>query len=64
MKRKANDKRNIGVNFLADNECIIRMWMPLAKKVAIKINDGKSLPLEKALHGYWELSTKKIKPGD
>ena len=64
MKEIKKDRRNIGINFISDKQAAIRIWSPLSEKVEFSIIDGKSLKLDKAEKGYWELTTGKINPGD
>lgn len=55
-------KRNIGINFKEDQTAEIRFWAPEAQQAALKMAD-QTLPLEKKDFGYWELSTKAVRPG-
>lgn len=54
---------NPGINFEAGGTAIISFWSPEAEKVEIQAPGGL-LPLNKADHGYWELRTALIQPGD
>ncbi len=53
-----------GVRFNSKGEAEIVLWSPLAKEPAVVINENEQLPLEKSDFGYWQLNTRKIKPGD
>lgn len=55
------DRRSIGVNLRENGEADISIWAPLAKTVNVVIND-QVIDLHNE-HGYWKLTTTKIKEG-
>lgn len=57
-------RRTIGVNFLNDGTAEIKLWAPLLKHAAIRVNDETAIDLDKQQFGYWGLNTPEIKPGD
>ena len=58
-------RRTLGVTFTADQQANVVVWAPLAKEVAISINDQSVyLPLTNDSSGYWQLTTDQLKPGD
>ena len=58
------DKRNIGVNFNHSADAMVRVWAPLAEKVALKVEDQEPIYLHNNNDGYFSLVTSAIKPGD
>ncbi|TDQ10025.1 malto-oligosyltrehalose trehalohydrolase [Pedobacter metabolipauper] len=58
-------KRNIGLNFDAQNNAVICVWAPNADSVAVKvIHTGLILELNSGERGYWNLVSAEIKIGD
>lgn len=65
MKQIDIKKRSIGVNFNTNGEGEILLWAPKAESVSIKLTEtGVQIPLAEAVLGYWQLTTRQIKPGD
>lgn len=64
MYRIAPRKRRPGVNFNDNGDADVQLWAPNASRVAIAINQTQQLDLASIGHGYWQLLTDKIKPGD
>ncbi|GAA4310023.1 malto-oligosyltrehalose trehalohydrolase [Mucilaginibacter gynuensis] len=65
MKQKINPAyRSIGVNFNSAGEAEVLLWSPAAKTVELKIEGKDRIRLKKTEYGYWELTTKKLNPGD
>jgi maltooligosyltrehalose trehalohydrolase len=58
------DKRNIGLNFNENHEAVVKVWAPQAEKVAMKVEGGETVQLQKESHGYFSLVTDTIKPGE
>jgi len=58
------NRRRIGVNFNGEGDAEIRLWAPLIKEVAIRINDKKSIALQQQDYGYWILTTPELKVND
>lgn len=59
----ATAKRSIGITFRDDGYAVVRLWSPIAKSVSLKLKQD-ALPLTKLEHGFWELTTANVKPGD
>jgi maltooligosyltrehalose trehalohydrolase len=65
MIRAAINERTIGVNFNEKGSADIRVWAPLAEKVALALTESKtSPPLTKEPYGYWRLQTDALQEGD
>lgn len=62
MQQIRTDTRTLGINFLKDGRAAVRVWSPLAKKLAVIVN-GEAIELTQAEYGYWELITDKIRNG-
>jgi len=58
------DKRNIGLNFNHSLDAMVKVWAPLAEKVALKVEDQEPLYLYNDNNGYFSLVTTAVKPGD
>jgi maltooligosyltrehalose trehalohydrolase len=57
--------RNVGVNFDREGLALIKIWAPKAASLEILVEGTSAgLNLEKGEHGYWELKTDQLKPGD
>ncbi|ASU33360.1 malto-oligosyltrehalose trehalohydrolase [Mucilaginibacter xinganensis] len=63
MATKNSDQR-VGVYFIDKDEARVCLWAPFAKKVGLKIDNGKSIALNKQSRGYWTANTHNLKPGD
>jgi maltooligosyltrehalose trehalohydrolase len=58
-------RRTPGVTFPDEHQANVVLWAPLAKQVALAINDhAVHLPLTTDNSGYWHLETDQLKPGD
>lgn len=57
-------KRKIGVNFDTGGNAEIRLWAPLIKHAAVRINSSLTFDLEQHTSGYWTLHTTMLQPGD
>lgn len=58
-------RRNIGVNYCDDSLAEIVLWSPPAEQATlINYSTGKTINLEKHGSGYWNTTTREIKPGD
>ncbi|SFC21887.1 alpha-amylase family protein [Spirosoma endophyticum] len=59
------NRRTLGVTFPTDHQANVVLWAPLAKQVALSINDHvTNLPLTNDDSGYWHLETDQLKSGD
>ncbi|MBL0740593.1 malto-oligosyltrehalose trehalohydrolase [Chryseolinea lacunae] len=56
-------RRSLGVTFREDGRAVVRLWAPTAKSVSLKLKHG-TRSLLKQEHGFWELVTADMKPGD
>lgn len=55
----------LGVNFDNTGRAEVLLWAPKVNKAEVLLKEsGKKLPLEELEHGYWQLKTEAIKPGD
>lgn len=59
-----NNKPLPGVRFNDDDEAVVAVWAPDAKKAAVIVNDQTSLNLNRSDFSYWTLTTAELKPGD
>jgi maltooligosyltrehalose trehalohydrolase len=58
------ERRSVGVNFNNDGIATIRLWAPLAKNVALRLDNRKAdLPLAKSGKGIWEITTNQVTDG-
>jgi maltooligosyltrehalose trehalohydrolase len=66
MEKRINTAiKTPGISFNPQGEAAVRLWAPLAKKAALVLDKNKqAIELKAAEHGYWELITATIKPGD
>lgn len=55
--------RTLGINFNTQGDAEVWVWAPNAEKLLLKTGE-QELTLDQQQHGYWTLSTDKIKPGD
>lgn len=55
--------RQIGAEYLKDNEVKFSVWAPFKDNVEVVIKDGPSVPLVKDNKGYWEKVIYEIPPG-
>ncbi|WP_432709560.1 malto-oligosyltrehalose trehalohydrolase [Pedobacter sp.] len=58
------DKRNIGLNFNESKKAVVKVWAPQAEKVALKVEGGEPIRLNKENYGYFSVVTESIRPGD
>ncbi|WP_461111361.1 alpha-amylase family protein [Spirosoma jeollabukense] len=59
------NSRTLGVTFSPDHQAKVVLWAPLAKQVALTVNDhATNFPLTSDHSGYWHLETDQLKPGD
>lgn len=65
MSQLRINRRKLGVTFTDDQQANVVVWVPLAKEVALSINNQAIyLPLTKDSSGYWQLTTDQLRPGD
>ncbi len=65
MSQSDEHTQTLGVTFSTDQQATIGVWAPVAKAVAVSINDhALLLPLTNDGSGYWQLTTDQLKPGD
>src|ERR1700761_3110336 len=58
------NRRNIGLNPLANGQVEARLWAPLAKSAALETEQGRTISLQAMEHGYWHALADAIKPGE
>jgi maltooligosyltrehalose trehalohydrolase len=64
MNSITTSTRTLGVSFGDSHEAKVTVWAPEAESVEIVIGESTHLALESKEHGYWELKTQDLKPGD
>jgi maltooligosyltrehalose trehalohydrolase len=57
MDLRSMNRRNMGLNPVADGQVDIRLWAPLAKSAALETERGKIIPLQRDKYGYWSGTT-------
>lgn len=58
------NKRNIGLNFNEKKEAVVKVWAPLAEKVAIKVEEREPVLLQRESRGYFSVTTDAVIPGE
>ncbi|MBG6236150.1 maltooligosyltrehalose trehalohydrolase [Pedobacter sp. CAN_A7] len=58
------NERNIGLNFNLNQDAVVKVWAPLAEKVALQVEGREPILLQKDCYGYFSLITNGISAGE
>jgi maltooligosyltrehalose trehalohydrolase len=58
------NERNIGLNFNQNQDAVVKVWAPIAEKIALKVDGREPIPLQKESYGYFSMVTDKISAGE